>query len=517
MNKSIKKLSKKNKSLSYIPIRYILAILLTLLETAIIVAIVILLTIYIPYFYIAVLLTQLGVVLAIFSSDDNPDYKLPWLLFVLILPVAGFMLYFLFYRRKLSKKYIKKLKWSKNLEIIENNKAKEKLRQEEDSLTYSSIKQLCTISNSHVYMNTKIEYFKLGDLVLPRMLEDLEKAEKFIFIEYFIISEGYFWNEILNIILKKVNEGVDVKVIYDDIGCMMTLPGNYCNNLRRLGIDCVIFSPLRGQADSEFNNRSHRKIMSIDNKVAYTGGINIADEYINKIVKHGKWKDVAIRLEGDAVSEMTKLFIMDYNLNSKKIIVHSERLLQSHKSQNDGYVVPFGDGPFPIYKRRVGKSVIMNMLNQAKNYVYITSPYLIIDDELTQTIENCALRGIDVRIVTPHVPDKKIILSMTRSSYKRLIESGVKIYEYKPGFIHSKVYLSDDSIAMVGTINLDYRSLVHHFENGVYMYKCSVIQSIKKDLLDTMDQSIFINEHLLYENILTKILRSFVKVFSSLL
>jgi cardiolipin synthase len=327
---------------------------------------------------------------------------------------------------------------------------------------------LCSISGASVFTNTKQTYYPLGEDMWQAMLPDLEKAENFIFMEYFIIEEGMFWDSILEILKRKASEGVTVRVLYDDIGCMSTLPGDYHKQLGKFGIEAKPFSRLRGQADSEFNNRSHRKICVIDGKVGYTGGVNIADEYINKIERFGHWKDTAIRLEGEAVWELTRLFLTDYGINVKKL---PETKFELYPKQNeiraDGYVIPFGDGPSPLYDRRIGKSVIQNMLASATKYMYMTTPYLIIDNDLCQSIENAALRGVDVRIIVPHIPDKKLVFGMTRSFYHRLMKSGVRIYEYKPGFIHAKSYIADDDYAMIGTINLDYRSLVHHFENGV--------------------------------------------------
>ncbi|MDE6789164.1 MAG: hypothetical protein K2J47_07595 [Ruminococcus sp.] len=308
-----------------------------------------------------------------------------------------------------------------------------------------------------------------------------------------------------------------VKVIYDDIGCMSTLPGDYYKQLGKLGISAVPFARLRGQANNEFNNRSHRKILVIDGKVGYTGGINIADEYINQRERFGHWKDTGIRLQGEAVIELTKMFLTDYSLNFRKQNENVDQYYISESCEDSGFVIPFGSGPRPIYDKEVGKAVIMNMLNQAKQYVYITTPYLIIDNELCQAIENAAVRGIDVKIVTPHIPDKKIVFGMTRSSYRRFIDSGADIYEYTPGFIHAKMYLSDDEIAMIGTINLDYRSLVHHFENGVWLYKCDVINDIKADIIDTISKSEKIEKDTLKDTLPNRFIRAVVRIFAPML
>ena len=509
---------KFQKEIDYIPVRYIIAILITLFEVFAVVGTVIILCDRIPYFYLAAWATEIFCVIRIIASDDNPDYKVPWLLFVLIVPIAGFMLYFMFYSRTLQKKFIKRLSDLKRHSYKQKDSALFDELRKENPVAAAQAKMLCDIAETHLFTNTKQEYFPLGEDMHCRMLEDLRTAEKFIYMEYFIIEEGKFWNSILDILKQKAADGVEVKVLYDDIGCMMTLPGNYCKTLRTYGIEAVPFSRLRGQADSEFNNRSHRKIMVIDGKIGYTGGENIADEYINEVIKFGHWKDIGIRLEGEAVWELTKLFLVDYGINEKEVLVTSHELYPVQPDiAEKGYIIPFGDGPHPIYKRRVGKSVIQNMLSGATRYAWMTSPYLIIDNDLCTDLENAALRGVDVRIIVPHIPDKQIIFSMTQSFYPRLMDAGVKIYEYEPGFIHAKSYLVDDEYAMIGTINLDYRSLVHHFENGVWMYRCKAVQALKADIEDTFSKCIEVTPAMLKTNLLQQFIRAVVRIFAPML
>lgn len=509
---------KFQKEIDYIPVRYIIAILITLFEVFAVVGTVIILCDRIPYFYLAAWATEIFCVIRIIASDDNPDYKVPWLLFVLIVPIAGFMLYFMFYSRTLQKKFIKRLSDLKRHSYKQKDSALFDELRKENPVAAAQAKMLCDIAETHLFTNTKQEYFPLGEDMHCRMLEDLRTAEKFIYMEYFIIEEGKFWNSILDILKQKAADGVEVKVLYDDIGCMMTLPGNYCKTLRTYGIEAVPFSRLRGQADSEFNNRSHRKIMVIDGKIGYTGGVNIADEYINEVIKFGHWKDIGIRLEGEAVWELTKLFLVDYGINEKEVLVTSHELYPVQPDiAEKGYIIPFGDGPHPIYKRRVGKSVIQNMLSGATRYAWMTSPYLIIDNDLRTDLENAALRGVDVRIIVPHIPDKQIIFSMTQSFYPRLMDAGVKIYEYEPGFIHAKSYLVDDEYAMIGTINLDYRSLVHHFENGVWMYRCKAVQALKADIEDTFSKCIEVTPAMLKTNLLQQFIRAVVRIFAPML
>lgn len=516
-NETGKNEAKKNGA-NYIPVRFIIAILLIILETAAVLGITIACALYIPYFYLAMYATEFFCVLKIINSQENPDYKIPWLLFVLVVPVAGFMIYFMFYDRRLTKKQVKRIEKIMSQQIHTEDAATLQKLEEEDRQAYLQANLLCKLSGTHVYRNTESKYFDMGEKMHVAMLEDLKKAEKFIFLEYFIIEEGIFWNSILEILKEKAAKGLDVRVIYDDVGCICTLPGDYCKTLQSYGIKAVSFARLKGQADNEFNNRSHRKIMVIDGKVGYTGGVNIADEYINEKLLFGLWKDVGIRLEGEAVAQLTSIFLADYELNVKTPVPDFRPYFWNGSSlKNDGYVIPFGDGPGPMFKHRVAKTMIMNMLSQAQHYVYMMSPYLIIDNELCQAIENAALRGIDVRIITPHIPDKKVVFVMTRSHYKRLMDAGVKIYEFEPGFVHAKVYLSDDKYAIVGTINLDYRSLVHHFENGVWLYRHEVLGQIKEDMEGTMSRSICMNNEQMKNTIPQRIIRALVRALSPML
>ena len=503
---------------NYIPVRYILAVLISVFEIAAIIGLMVLICMYVPYFYILCYVTAFACIVKIVSSDDNPDYKVPWVLFVLLVPIAGFMIYFMFYSRKLQKKFIRRLHELRRYRYERNGTAAQAALAAEDPMVASQAKMLCEISGASLFTNTKQTYFPLGEDMLAAMLPDLESAEHFIFMEYFIIEEGKFWGSILEVLKRKAKAGVTVRVLYDDIGCMSTLPGDYARTLRSYGIEAAPFSRLRGNADSEFNNRSHRKITVIDGRIGYTGGVNLADEYINETVRFGHWKDTAIRLEGEAVRELTRLFLCDYGLNVKAL---PEDGLTLYPETGDisakGYLIPFGDGPKPLYERRVGKSVIQNMLGSATRYMYMTTPYLIIDNDLCASIESAALRGVDVRIIVPHIPDKKLVFQMTKSFYHRLIAAGVRIYEYTPGFIHAKSYVADDTCAMIGTINLDYRSLVHHFENGVFMYQCDCIRDLKADILCTLEKSEEITADKLKTGLFTRFIRALVRFFAPML
>ena len=516
INYQARALGEKERDIPYVPARYVFSVLLTIFEILLIIGIVVALCYFVPYFYVCALLTQIGCALHLVASDDSPDYKVPWLFFVLIFPIVGFMLYFLFYSRKLKGKFIRRLSnLSKNTYVNDDTDAFIKL-QAENPQAYSHAKMICKLADTHLFENTKQEYFGSGEKFFESMIEELKQAKKFIYMEYFIIEKGKLWSSILSILVEKVKEGVEVKIVYDDIGCMTKLPGNYCKILKRYGIQAVHFSRLRGGADSEFNNRNHRKITIIDGKVAYTGGVNIADEYINEVKLFGHWKDGGIRIEGKAVYEFTELFTLDYGISVKKMPTYNDELYPEMNVEAKGYVLPFGAGPKPIYNKSIAKSVIQNMLAVATKYVYITTPYLIIDNDLCMSLENAALRGVSVKIILPHIPDKKTVFFLSRSLYPRLINAGVEIFEYQNGFIHAKNYIVDGYYAMIGTINMDYRSLAHHFENGVWMYGTDSIKSAEEDFNLALSDSLKMTPEMVAVGPIKKFYRAVLKIFAPL-
>ena len=399
---------------NHIPVRYIVAVLCAILEIAAIIGAVLLLCHYVHAFYVICIAMSVLCIVRIIASDDNPDYKIPWLICVITLPIAGAMLYLMFYSRKLKPRFIKRIRAVQKYKYEQDDSAALGDLLHDDAMAASQAKMLAEISYSHIFTNTATRYFPSGREMRDALINDLESAASFIFLDFFIIEEGVFWGSVLDVLKRKVNEGVDVRVIYDDLGCMFTLPGNYNRILEKHGIKTVIFSKLRGSAGREFNNRSHRKIAVIDGKIGYTGGINIADEYIGERMLFGHWKDTAIRLEGEAVRELTWLFVSSFGINSKELPPFPDGVYPSLSPMPDnGYLIPFGDGPRPIYNYNVAKSAIQNLLGCATDYVYMTTPYLIIDNDLCADIERTALRGVDVRIVTPHVPDKRIVFAMT--------------------------------------------------------------------------------------------------------
>ena len=437
-----------------------------------------------------VFLISVATVIAIVNRSMSPESKVTWLI-VTFVPVFGPLLYLMFGERRLSKKELKQLQELNSIAFHENNGRQLHLQlQETDKPAYGIINALLHMdSNAEVYDQTDSQFFADGEEMWNQMLEDLKRAEKFIFLEYYIVEDGLMWDSMLEILEEKVAQGVEVKMLYDDIGCMVTLPGDYTVYLRSKGIDAHKFNKVIPRMTVAYNNRDHRKILVIDGQISYTGGINLADEYINHIERFGHWKDSGIRIDGPATQAFTRLFLMNWYINRGEISDFDQYHLENQTRHGSGLCIPYGSGPKPIYKTKVGKIVYQNLINQAEDFVYITTPYLIIDYDLTEDIKNAAMRGVDVRIVTPHIPDKKLIQLVTRGAYPDLLSAGVRIFEYTPGFIHSKQMIVDDRFAAVGTINLDYRSLVHHYENAVLLYKTESIADIRKDFEGIFEQS----------------------------
>lgn len=339
-----------------------------------------------------------------------------------------------------------------------------------------------------VYKNTDMKYYPLGEDKWLDLLAELEKAEHFIFLEYFIIDEGVMWGQVLEILARKAREGLDVRVMYDGTCEFSVLPHDYPKRMQALGIKCKMFAPMRAFVSTHYNYRDHRKIAVIDGHTAFTGGVNLADEYINRRERFGHWKDTAIMLKGEAVRSFTLMFLQMWSINEKEVEI--DRFLNfptKAPEHSKGFVLPYGD--CPLDNDKVGERVYMDMLNRAQNYVYIMSPYLILDGEMETALKFAAERGVDVRLVLPGIPDKKMPWALAKTHYSSLMASGVKIYEYTPGFVHAKVFVADDCEAVVGTINLDYRSLYHHFECAAYMYDTACIPAIKADAEETMARS----------------------------
>lgn len=443
------------------------------------------------FFYAFSIVLSIIVVILIINSDMNTGYKVAWMIPLLLFPVFGSFFYLFFGGKRLSKRVKAKMR------SIETSMQKHLPKDKElmsilENTNPNAAKQskyLQDYAFSPPYDNTYTEYLPLGEVKFKRLKEELEKAERFIFMEYFIISEGRMWDEILEILKRKVDEGVEVRIMYDDVGCITTLPYAFDQQLRDMGIQSVIFNPFAPILSSKLNNRDHRKIAVIDGHTGFTGGINIGDEYINELIRFGHWKDTSIMLKGEAVWSLTVMFltVWDYVNDTEEDYAKYKPKLLEEKGTHNGFVQPFTDNPMD--DEPVGESVYLNLINRAKRYVYITTPYLIIDSAMEIALSVAAKSGVDVRIITPSIADKRMVHSMTRSYYPTLIKSGVKIYEYTPGFIHSKSFVVDDEYAVIGTINLDYRSLYLHYECGVWLYNTDTIYDIKKDYLGTLELS----------------------------
>ena len=454
------------------------------------------------------------VLLVIINRVESPEFKLPWLVLFFILPFFTAMLYLLLSAPRLKRKESKILKESAEKIYAHVPKIEKPIDTLKDNKGVANY--LHTIAKAGLYSYENARYFSLGEDFFADLKRTLKTANRFIFLEYFIIQEGKMWNEIHAILKEKASAGVDVRVVYDDIGSLGKLKASYFKKLQKEGIKCYKFNPFRPVLSGIFNHRDHRKIAVIDGKVAYTGGINLADEYINEVKPYGRFKDVAIRLEGDCVLPFTAMFLLTYDLLSKTESDYAQLLKPTQQSEEKrGYIQPFADGPKPFYSDLIAQNNFINVISSAKEYVYITTPYFIVDFSLLSAIMNCAKRGVDVRIITPRIPDKKTIHAITRSYYETLCGAGVKVYEYSQGFIHGKTLVCDGNVAFVGTVNFDYRSLVHHFECGAMIYDAPIIEDIKNDFIKTQSESESVKDLTL--PFFTKVFCSLIKIFTPLL
>lgn len=481
--------------------RYFISAVLILAELALLFYLLFFAYGYSVYALILIAAVNVIAVISLINRDANPEYKVSWLVIVMLTAPFGIVLYLLFYSRRVSKKNADVMRKIQNsLTTFESGEAGipeikdgefSSLKEKSTSAAGKAFALLNDDRLAEVYSASASKFFSDGKEMYKSMLADIASAEKYIFLEYFILAEGEMWNEIYTLLLEKAERGVEVRVIYDDIGCMRTLPSHYDRVLNSKGIKCLRFSPVTPRLSTAHNNRDHRKILIVDGRCAYTGGMNIADEYINRKVRFGYWKDGGIRIEGAAVRGFLKLFLSMWDFTASKPSDSQKYFseISESESSDGGFYIPFGSGPAPIYKRPVCKNALLNLINQAEKYLYITTPYLIIDYDLTESLRNASLRGVDVRLITPGIADKKLVKVMTKSSYPYLMEVGVKIYEYCPGFIHEKNVVCDDLYALVGTVNLDYRSLAHHYEDALWIYASPTVLDVRDEFLKTQTAS----------------------------
>lgn len=472
---------------------------------------------YYIFFYLAMLVLSAVIACVIINRNCNPMFKLAWIIPILLFPICGGFFYLIFGRTHLGKFSRKKLEKSVSQvkeAILTDEENMERLEKEApDYLRHA--RYICDNAYSSVYTNTETEFLAPGSSFFPKLLEAIDKAEHYIFLEYFIITPGDMWSAVLTKLISKAKSGVEVRIIYDDIGTINTLPRDYANTLSKLNIKTAVFNPYKPTMNKVMNYRDHRKLAIFDGKVAFTGGVNLADEYINRIERFGFWEDCCIRLEGDAVNKVTSMFIQMWNFATDENLLCSDYFID-YKAESDGYIIPFSDEP--LDQELVCENAYINIINSAKKYVYISTPYLILDEVMTSALIRAARSGVDVEIITPHIPDKKLVFLMTRSNYKDLIEGGVKIYEFSPGFIHSKVIVSDDETAIVGTSNFDYRSFYLHFENGVWMYNSNAVMKAKEAHCKAREASCRITMQFVNSiSFFNKILSSLLKIFAPLL
>lgn len=499
--------------------RFFVVVILILIQIALYVAAVLWLEDYIPHFVVTQTVFTVAMLIYLFNSRMDSTAKLTWTFIIAILPLFGAIL-LLFTQTNIGHRHIKK----RAAETIEETR--DALQQPAGVLeelsgdgqaTDDLVRYLNRSGCFPAYAGCETTYFPQGEDKFEAVLEELRKAERFIFLEYFIIEEGYMWGKVLEILIEKAAAGVEVRVMYDGMCEKSLLPSKYCDLLTEKGIKARAFSKITPFLSSHYNYRDHRKILVIDGKVAFTGGANFADEYINRKERFGHWKDAAVMIKGDAARSFTLMFLQMWN-----IVKDDEDIRKYLETGGDaparpsGYVIPFGD--CPLDEDKVGETVYMDILSRAGTYVHIMTPYLILDGEMETALKYAAQRGVDVSIILPGIPDKKLAYSLAKTHYSALLDAGVNIYEYTPGFIHSKVFVSDDTKAVVGTINLDYRSLYHHFECAAYMYKTDCVSDVEADFEATLPKCRRVtHETVKNENLLYKIAGALMKFVAPLM
>ena len=495
-------------------LRVIIIILAAVAQLAVVVIPSLYLNSIFPHLKTILQVISLLVILYLLKSDINPVYKIPWIVTLLIMPIFGGVLYLTYGRANFAKRehrrFVKVAAANKNA-LATHTYRNDKLRETDYGISVQA-DYLLRYADAPAYRNTTVKYYPLGEDMFEDMLLELEKAEKFIFMEYFIIEEGIMFDSIVEILERKAQAGLDVRFIYDSFGSIMKAPVDIVRKLEKKGIRCYEFNNFITILDSRYNNRDHRKICVIDGNVGFTGGVNLADEYINKREVYGHWKDTAIKLKGEAVWGLTVMFLSLWDVSCDETDDFISYAPTREFFYDDGFVAPYTD--YPLDGEHVAQNVYLNMINRAKKYVYIMTPYLVLDTVMVSSLVNAAKSGIDVRIIMPGIPDKKIVYMLSQSYYDVLLSAGVRIFEYEPGFVHAKVFLSDDETAVVGTVNLDYRSLTHHLENAVWMYGTECLKDIKKDYMDTLIKCNEVFKGEKKESIIRRILMPILRLFS---
>jgi cardiolipin synthase len=481
---------------------------------------------------INILFHLLAVAMALYvvNKDMKPYFKLSWIFLILCLPIFGCPAYFLFGRSDLTKRNTLRLRAvAEEVGVFRpNNRELIGEVQKQDENAAKQMRYIAQTAKFPLYREAESCYFPSGEEMFPQLLRDIESAKDFIFLEYFIIQPGKMFDTIVDLLEKKAKEGVHIRLIYDGVGSISTLPPKYYKTLQAKGIHCACFNPFRPVMSVIMNNRDHRKIFVIDGRIAYTGGVNLADEYINEVKRFGYWKDTAVRIIGESVWSFTTMFLEMWNYivrgtedytrfrAAQQVASENGGYVHSDSSGSGGYVQPYADSP--LFPEHIGENVYLNMINMAHRYVYIYAPYLIIDSEMSTALCNAAKSGVDVRIITPGIPDKKMVFRLTKSHYPELLKNGVKIYQYTPGFVHAKCFVCDDKYAVVGSINLDYRSLCLHFECAALFYRSKVVAQVKADIEDSLSSCQQISlEQCEKLRLPTRLLRGVLRLFAPLL
>ena len=470
-----------------------------------------------PKFVIVKTVFSVGVLLYLFNSDMDSSAKLTWLWIIMLFPMPGTLLMW-FTQVDFGQRHMKR----RMSELIAETK--KTIPQKPEVLGNPALRSfgtddLCRYLNRTgcfpIYAGTDVTYLPSGETKFAALLAELERAQSFIYMEYFILDEGYMWGRVLAILAEKAKQGVDVRVMYDGMCDISTLSFDYPERMMQLGIRCKTFTKIRPFFSTQYNYRDHRKIVVIDGKIAFNGGINLADEYINKKKRFGHWKDTAVMLRGEAVQSFTLMFLQMWNLTEPEPDWTAAHL-PAPTVQAGGFVMPYAD--HPLDDEKVGENVYTDMLSRATGYVHIMTPYLILDGELENALRFAAERGVDVKIILPGIPDKKSAYALAKSHYRHLLSAGVKLYEYTPGFVHAKVCVSDSEKAVVGTINFDYRSLYHHFECATYLFRTPCITEIEQDFQETLKCCRLVTpETVRREKLGYKLLGGFLKIFAPLM
>lgn len=464
-------------------------------------------------------LSWVAILYIITAGRGNPSYKIAWIVLIFAFPVVGLTLYLLFAGNRSSRpvwRRLSGLRTQTQLALRQDEAVMQSLSQE-DAAAHNLARYLHGSAGYPIYHNSDAVYFPSGEVCFARMLAELEQAEHYIFLEYFIIARGQMWDSILEILARKAARGVDVRVLYDDFGCITRLPANYCKQLAEQGIQARAFNPFVPIVSGRLNNRDHRKLLIVDGKRAFTGGINLADEYINKTSPHGHWKDCGILVRGEAAWSMTVMFLTMWgSLKGETEELDAFRPLDFGRPVGCGYVQPFADSPLDY--EDVGATTFQSLIQSAHDHVWMMTPYLILDDKMTSALCVAAKTGVDVRIITPGTPDKWYVHAVTRANYEVLTEAGVRIFEYRPGFIHSKICLADDCRAVVGTVNMDFRSLYLHFEDAVYLYDDPSVAQVSGDFRATFPECREITyQRCKHVHLHQRLLRSLLRIFAPLM